>query len=104
MKKRKKRSARSRQNIQHRLSILLVSCVVVILTGMVFVASLSMHKKNQIYKAQEIELEKQLEEEKAREEEINEMEDYVGTDEYVQDIAKDKLGLAYPNEILFVPE
>ena len=104
MKKRKRRNAHFGKNMQHRLSILLVSCVVVILTFMVFVASLSMHKKNQVYKAQEHELEEQLKEEKARAEEIEEMEDYVGTDKYVQDVAKDKLGLAFPNEILFVPE
>lgn len=90
--------------MQHRLSMILVTCVIVILTGMVSVASISLHKKNQAYKEQEKELEAQLDAEKARAEEIDEMEDYVGTDEYVEDVAKDKLGLAYPNEILFVPE
>lgn len=104
MKKGKKRSARSKENMQHRLSMILVSCVIVILTGMISVASISLQKKNQAYKAQEAELEKQIEAEEARAEEIEEMEDYVGTDEYVEDVAKDKLGLAYPNEILFVPE
>lgn len=53
---------------------------------------------------QEVELEKQLEEEALRAEEIEELEGYVGTDEYVEDVAKDKLGLVYPNEILFQAE
>ena len=63
-----------------------------------------MHKKNKAYKAQEEELQKQLEEEELRAEEIEELEDYVGTDEYIEDVAKDKLGLVYPNEILFEAE
>lgn len=104
MKKGEKRKLRSGSAIQYRLSVILVSCVIVILTGMVSVASISLHKKNQAYIEQEAELDKQLEAEKARAEEIDELEEYVGTDEYVEDVAKDKLGLAYPNEILFVPE
>ena len=35
---------------------------------------------------------------------IDELEEYVGTDEYIEDIAKEKLGLVYPNEILFEAE
>ena len=31
-------------------------------------------------------------------------EKYVGTDEYVEDVAKEKLGLVYPNEIIFEAE
>ena len=47
---------------------------------------------------------KQLEQEELRAEEIDELEEYVGTDEYVEDVAKEKLGLVYPNEILFEAE
>ena len=47
---------------------------------------------------------KQLEQEELRAEEIDELEEYVGRDEYVEDVAKEKLGLVYPNEILFEAE
>ena len=104
MKKTKKRNVRARRVLQHKLSILLISGVVVILGITLSVASISLNAKNQEYKAQERELEKQLEEEEARSEEIDELEEYVGTDEYVEDVAKDKLGLVYPNEILFEAE
>ena len=105
MKKAKKRNTRVRRRmLEHRLSILLIICVIVVLGVTLSVASISLHKKNQGYKAQEIELEKQLEEEKSRAEEIDELEEYVGTDEYIEDVAKDKLGLVYPNEILFEAE
>ncbi|MBQ4559176.1 MAG: septum formation initiator family protein [Tyzzerella sp.] len=105
MKKVKKRNTHVRRRIlEHRLSILLIICVIVVLGVTLSVASISLHKKNQGYKAQETELQKQLEEEKARAEEIDELEKYVGTDEYIEDVAKDKLGLVYPNEILFKAE
>ena len=93
-----------RRALEHRLSILLISCVIVVLGITLSVASISLHKKNQNYKVQEAELEKQLEEEELRAEEIDELEEYVGTDEYIEDVAKEKLGLVYPNEILFEAE
>lgn len=105
MKKEKKRSMLARRRIlQHRLSVLMISCVIVVLAIVLSVASISLHKKNQGYKVQEIELEKQLEKEALRTEEIDELEEYVGTDEYIEDVAKDKLGLVHPNEILFEAE
>ena len=64
-------------------------------------ASISLREKNNSYKAQEAELEEQLKEETARAEEIDALEEYVGTEEYVEDVAKEKLGLVNPNEILF---
>ena len=104
MKKRKKRTTRTRRVLQHKLSILLISSVVLILGATLSVASISSRAKNRNLKSQEAELEEQLEAERQRAEEIDELEDYVGTDEYVEDVAKDKLGLVYPNEILFEAE
>ena len=49
-------------------------------------------------------LKTQLKEEKERTEEIKEFEEYAGTDAYIEDVAKDKLGLIHKNEILFEPE
>lgn len=105
MRKTKKRNVRVRRRaLEHKLSVLLISCVIVVLAITLSVASISLHAKNEDYKAQEAELEKQLEEETTRSEEIDELEGYVGTDKYVEDVAKDKLGLVYPNEILFEAE
>ena len=61
-------------------------------------------KKNDVLKAQETELEEQLAEEEARAEELDELEKYVGSEEYVKDVAKDKLGMAEGNEIIIRPE
>lgn len=105
MKRTKKRSVRMRGRvIQHRLSIVLISCVIVLLAVTLSVASISLHNKNKSYKAQQAELERQLEDEKAKKEEIDEYEERAGTKEYIEDVARDKCGLAYPNEILFEAE
>ncbi len=52
------------------------------------------------YQAQETELAEQIEEEKARSAKIDDLEEYVGTDEYVEEIARDKLGLVHENDII----
>ena len=105
MKRKRKRNVRAqRRALEHRLSILLVSLVIVILAATLLVAGSSLRAKNADYKAQEAELKEQLRAEEERSEEIDELEEYVGTDKYVEDVAKDKLGLVYPNEILFEAE
>lgn len=103
-KRRKTTKRRKSLALQHKLSVLLISCVIVMLAVILSVGSISLHEKNKNYKAQEAELEAQLAKEEARAEEIDELEEYVGTDEYVEDVAKEKLGLIYPNEILFRAE
>lgn len=65
---------------------------------------MSLQAKNKRYKQQEAELTAQLKEEKERTEEIKEFEEYAGTDAYIEDVAKDKLGLIHKNEILFEQE
>ena len=100
----KKKGRRSKRAMQHKLSIMAISGVILMLAVVLMVGSVSLHKKNEKYKAQEAKLEAQITEEEIREKEIAELEAYVGTDEYVEDVAKEKLGLVYPNEILFEAE
>ena len=46
-------------------------------------------------------LEKELEEEQARTDEIKELKEYMQTDEYAEQAAREKLGLVKDNEIIF---
>ena len=46
-------------------------------------------------------LQNELEQEQARTEEIQEMKEYVQSDEYIEQIAKDKLGLISDDDIIF---
>ena len=90
--------------LQHRISVVSISCVVLLLMVILGVGSLSLQEKNRNYKAQEALLQEQIAAEVAREEEIAELEEYVGSDKYVEDVAKEKLGLINPNEIIFKAE
>lgn len=104
MKKIQGKRARAKRQLQHKLSVYVIASVIVVLVATLSVASVSLHAKNKEYMAQEAELEAQIKAESNRAEEIDELEEYVGTDEYVEDVAKEKLGLVYPNEILFEAE
>ncbi|EOS72519.1 hypothetical protein C817_05454 [Dorea sp. 5-2] len=89
---------------RHRKSVLAVSAVVLLLFVVVSANSISLRAKEKAYRAQELELKEQLKEEKARTEEIKELGEYVGTDEYVEDVAREKLGLIHENEIILKAE
>ncbi len=100
--KQKSRVNRRRSRLRkHRSSVLGISGVILLLVAVVSVSSISLRAKNQSYIEQEAELEVQIQEEKERTEEIEQMEDYVGTNEYVEQTARDKLGLIYENETIF---
>ena len=58
-------------------------------------------QKESTYAAQKAELEKQYTKESERADEIESMQQYMQSDQYIEDIAKSKLGLAYDNEIIF---
>ena len=56
------------------------------------------------YQTREAELQAQIDYELARADEIAEFERYTHTRKYIEDTAKDKLGLVYPGEIIFKNE
>lgn len=89
---------------RHKRSMLAVSSVIVMLMVVVSVNSVTLRAQEQEYQTQISDLETQIEEEKTRTEEIDDLEEYVGADEYVEDVAKDKLGLIHENEIIFRAE
>lgn len=98
-----KAGARRRKNQlqRHKRSVLTVISALLLLVGVVSVNSISLHAKNREYIEQAAELEKLIAEEERKAEDIAEYEEYVKTDKYVEDMAKEKLGLAHKNEILF---
>ena len=103
--KRRVHKKRHRRRIQsHKRSILAISAVLVLLIAVLTVNGMTLRAKEKSYQIQIAELEEQIEEEKARAKEIDELEKYVGTDEYVEEVAKEKLGLVYEDEIIFKAE
>lgn len=85
----------------HKRSMLAVGAVIILLTAVVSVSAMTLLAKEKAYKAQEIELQQQIKEEKKRTKEIDKLETYVGTDTYVEDMAREKLGMVYKDETIF---
>lgn len=56
------------------------------------------------YSKQIAELEKEKKEATKRAEELKDYKEYVKTDEYIEEVAREKLGLVYKDEIIFEPD
>lgn len=94
---------KQRRPSPYKRSVLMILSVLCLLSGMLGVNAVKLHAKNTAYKQQEAELKTQIKSEQARAEEIKEYEQYVQTDDYMKEIAEDKLNLVDPNEIVFKP-
>lgn len=82
----------------------MIGCIVSILLAWLVMQSNSMEAQLAGYNAKAEALEEEIELEKARTEEIEELKAYMETDEYVEDAAREKLGLVKDNEIVFEEE
>lgn len=83
------------------MGMLLVTAVVLTLLVAVSINSVSLREKQAEYAAREAVLLEQIEDETERQEELVEYEKYTKTKAYYEEIAKEKLGLVYPDEIVF---
>ena len=90
-----------RKRHQNRFSMFLVSLVVLMIMVVVAVRSVELQQKIEGYDTQIASLTTQIEAENTRAEEIEEYRKYTQTKAYVEEVAKDKLGLVYEGEILF---
>lgn len=63
-----------------------------------------LHKENEQTREHLEELQTLYEQETQRAEELQKLEKYVQSNDYIEDVAKSKLGLAYDNEIIFKEE
>ena len=96
-----KRKVAYRKRHQNRFSMFLVTLVVVMVMTVVAVRSVGLQQKIDV-KRHELELlEAQIEEENLRTLEIEEFAKEVQTKGFIENIAREKLGLVYEGEILF---
>ena len=81
----------------------MVAISVIVMILLVFLV----HQRNNVqaqldrYQAEEVALQEKIEAEKARTEEIDQLKEYMKTDEYAEEAAREKLGLVKDNEIVF---
>lgn len=93
MKKRRKRSGGT--------GMLSVAVIVLIFLGVMGVQIIRLQKQEENYRKTLLERESQLQMENERAEEITQLERYMKSLQYVEDVAKNKLGLVYDNEIIY---
>ena len=75
---------------------------IILFLGLVLsVQMVRLYQKNRQYKAQEETLQEELEAQQSRQEDLIEYEGYTQSQQYVEDTAKSKLGMAYSDEIIF---
>ena len=95
------RRAAHRQKRQNKFGMFFVTTVVAMMLIVVAIKSLELRQKLVAYQEKEQLLMEQIEQEKVREKEIEEYEKYTQTKKYIEEVAKDKLGLVHDNEIIF---
>lgn len=98
------RKAAYRKGRQNRLAMLLVTIVVLMMMLVVTVKSVELRQKRQVYMEKEAALQQEIEAEQARAVEIEEYGKYTQTKKFVEEVAKEKLGLVYEGEIIFKDE
>ncbi len=98
------RKAAYRKRRQNRLAMLLVTTVVLMMMLVVTFKSVELREKRQFYMSREEALIQEIEAEEARSLEIEEYGKYTQTKKFVEEVAKEKLGLVYEGEIIFKDE
>ena len=81
-----------------------ISLIVLILMLSLMAQSRNLQESLAGYETRAEALSQQIEDEKARTEEIDALKEYMLTDEYTEEAAREKLGLVKENEIIFQEE
>ncbi len=85
----------------NKLGMLCVSIVVIAVFSVIMIKSIKLKAKIDAYEDQKALLTEQIEAEDNRTLKLEEYEKYTKTDRYIEEIAKEKLGLVYEDEIIF---
>ena len=84
-----------------RIGLRVIAFAVLCLLVVASVGKIQLRQKGEAYRQREEELLSAIAEEEARTEEIEEFRKYTETKKYVEEVAKERLGLVYEDEILF---
>ncbi|SFG19026.1 cell division protein DivIC [Lachnospiraceae bacterium C7] len=82
----------------------IAGAITLVFVGVMSYQTYTLKKQNEAYAQEQQTLKKELKEEKTRKKDIKKYEKYTKSQEYIEDVAKSKLGLANDNEIIFKEE
>ena len=104
LESRRERAERLKRQRRSALAGMAIAIVVVVALGIVlWRGKAGLEEKNADYQAQITELQSQIDDENKRSDELSEYEKYVKTKKFVEEIAENKFGLIYPDELIFKP-
>ncbi len=98
MAKRRKQVRRRKKTSTGRIY---VAVIMLFMIGVMTVQVVRLYHKNEELKAKEQNLQHQVEQANEKSRELKEQEEYVGSEEYIENEASQKLGLTHDNWIIF---
>lgn len=99
---RKQKEKRIKANRRNKKIVLITAFAVVGLLAVIFAtAGTRLTAQRSANEAKSEEIEKQIETEKQRGEELDTKKEYMKSREYIEKVAKEALGLVYPDEVIF---
>ncbi|MGN0204597.1 MAG: septum formation initiator family protein [Coprococcus sp.] len=97
----------TRQNVhrrkasRHRGSMKVITVILLIVCGSIGICTWQINQKTEQYTLMEESLKQQIAEEEENQKAIEEQAEYLKSNDYIEDLAREKLGLIYDNEIIF---
>ena len=95
-----RRSVRKRRS-KHKGSMFIFSLMVLLFCGVLGVFYLQYTNKSEQYALVQENLQQQIDDEEENQKAIEEQAEYQKTDAYIEDLAREKLGLVHEDEIIF---
>ena len=92
---------RKQKKKENRMGKLCVSGIVFMFLIVMSIQIVKLYKEDQTYIAKEKELNEQLEDATEEQQQLADYEQYTQSQQYIEEVAKSKLGLVYNNEIVF---
>ncbi|MBC5662251.1 septum formation initiator family protein [Coprococcus eutactus] len=89
---------------QSKISTAIILITLLLLVVVVLVKSIQLREKKAELQVQAAEITAQIEDAQNEHKKLEEKEDYMKTKKYVEDVARNQLGLVYPDEIVIRPE
>ncbi len=85
----------------NRLGMYAIAIIVFVMLVALLSQSWSLRAENAAYAAQIDDLQQELQDEEVRAEEIDELSEYLNSDEYIEKLAREKLGLVYEDDVIY---
>lgn len=96
-----KKKKKKRKIGYESLGMVTIALVVLVFLRGLMLKSNELQERLTGYDARAAELQQEIEDEQSRTEEIDKLKEYMETDEYAEEVAREKLGLVKDNETVF---